>query len=257
MMSRLTDSIRISLARSNNVAPAMKFPMGQPARDHDAKQKPGRFRDHGGDRRAGNAEIEHQHQERGRGRIDQVDGDLGAERQSGACLSDQPAQHDVIAERHRRRPDPDREVGFGGLCDALAAAHDAEQDGGERNLQQDQRSPDHRRNDEAPNQDHAQFRGLAGAERLRRERDRAHAQEREQPEHAVEQHRGDRHAAEQRGVTEPPDRHGRDDADQRRGQVRDHRRTRDGKHLCRRDFRSSDRRMHAYSSTTRPSLAVL
>ena len=31
-----------------------------------------------------------------------------AERQSGAGLPDQPAEHDVIAERQRRRPDPDR-----------------------------------------------------------------------------------------------------------------------------------------------------
>ena len=68
--------------------------------------------------------------------VDEVDGDLHAERQCGAGLPDQPAEHDIIAERQRRRPDPDDEVGFGRARDALAAAHRAEQDGGQRHLQQ-------------------------------------------------------------------------------------------------------------------------
>ena len=79
--------------------------------------------------------------------------------------------------------------------------------------------------------------GFAGAERLRGEGQRAHAQEAEQPEQAVEHHGRDRHAAEQRRIAQPPDRDGRDDADQRRRQVRHHRRTGDGKDLRGRDLR--------------------
>ena len=94
-MSRLTDSMRISLVRSNKVATSIgEFPMRQPARNQDAEQKPGRFRDHGRDRRTGNAKVEHQHQQHGRRHIDEVDGDLRAEREPGARLSDQPAEYD-------------------------------------------------------------------------------------------------------------------------------------------------------------------
>ena len=93
--------------------------------------------------------------------------------------------------------------------------------------------------------DHATYLRFAGAKGLRRKGDRAHAQESEQPEHAVEQHRGHRHAAEQCGIAETSDRGGRDDTDQRRGQVRDHRGACDGEHLCRRDPGWSYRRMHA------------
>jgi hypothetical protein len=187
------------------------------------------------------AEVEHQHQQRGRRRIGQVDGDLGAERKPGARLPDQPPEHDIIAERQRRRPDPDHEIGFGGAGDAVAAAHGAEQHRDERDLQQDQRGADQCRDDKAADQDRAHFARLAGAERLRRERHRAHAQESEQPEQAVEQHGRHGHAAEQCGVAKPPDRRGRDEADQRRRQVRYHRGPRDGKHLRRRYFRAMSR----------------
>ena len=125
-----------------------------------------------------------------------------------------------------------REIGLCGARDALAAAHRAEQDGGERDLQQDQRR---RRCSAATMKPRTRIARnslrLARAERLRGEGDRAHAQEGEQPEHAIEDHRSHRDAAEQRGIAEPADRRGRDDADQRRRQVRDHRGTRDGEHL--------------------------
>ena len=80
-----------------------------------------------------------------------------AERQPGARLSDQPAEHDIIGQRQRRRPDPDGEVGPRGAGDAFAAAHRAEQDRGERHLQHDQRRADQGGDDEAAHQDRAQF----------------------------------------------------------------------------------------------------
>ncbi len=158
------------------------------------------------------------------------------QRQVGARLPDQPAQDDVVGERQRRRPDPDHEIGPGRARDALAAAHQLECDCGERHLQRDQRGPDQAGDDEAAHQDRGVFLRLAGALRLRGEGQRAHAQEGEQPEQAIEDHRGHRDPAEQRGIVEAADRGGRDDADQRRGQIGDHRRSGDGEHLAGRDL---------------------
>ena len=69
---------------------------------------------------------------------------------------------------------------------------------------------------------------VAGAQRLRGERHRSHAQEGEQPEQAIEHQRRHGDAAEQMRLAEPPDRGGADDAEQRRGQVGEHRRAGDG-----------------------------
>jgi hypothetical protein len=105
MMSRLTDIIRISLTR----------------------------------RRTGDSRIEDQHQQYGRRHVDDVDRNLHTQRQCRAGLPDQPAEHDIIGQHQRRGPDPDREIGLGGAGDALAAAHRAEQSGGQRYLQHDER----------------------------------------------------------------------------------------------------------------------
>ena len=197
-------------------------------RDHDAEHEPGRLRYHGRNCGAGDSRVHPMTSSDGRRHVDEVDGNLHREREPGARLSDQPAEHDEIGEHNRRRPDPDGEVGPCGAGDAFAAAHGVEQDQAERNLQDDQGEPDQRRDDEAAHQERADLLHLAGAERLRREGDRAHAQKGKQPEQAVENHRGDRDAAEQRGIAEPSDRDRRDDADQRRRQIRHHRRSRDG-----------------------------
>src|SRR5258708_1977481 len=60
---------------------------------------------------------------------------------------------------------------------------------------------------------------------------RAQGKEGNQPERAVEKARGNRHAAEQRRIAEPPDRKGRANPDQRGVQVRNHRRPGDGETL--------------------------
>jgi hypothetical protein len=103
----------------------------------------------------------------------------------------------------------------------------------------------------------AQLVRLARAERLRREGERAHAQKSEQPEQAVEQEGRHGDAAEQCGVAKAADHAGRDDADQRRRQVRDHRGSRDGEDPRGRDAGGGTRRVHAYNSTTMPSWAAV
>ena len=87
----------------------------------------------------------------------EVDRDLHGKRKPGARLSDQPAEHDVVGERQRRRPDSDREVGLGGAGDAFAAAHRVQQNGGERNLQHNQADADQRRDDKTAHQQRAAF----------------------------------------------------------------------------------------------------
>ena len=123
------------------------------------------------------------------------------------------------------------------MRDRFAAAHRAEQDRGQRYLQHDEDGADQDSHREPAQQLCAHLLTIAGAERLRGEGQRSHAQEGEQPEQAVEDDGGDRDASEQRGIAEPPDRHRRDDADQGRRQVRDHRRPCDGEDLRARDLR--------------------
>ena len=227
---------------------------GQPLRDHAADGEARGFGNHGGDRSARNAEIGNQHQHDRRDHVDDVDRDLHAQRQRGAGLPDQPAQYHVIRKRQWGRPDTDDEVGLCSPRHALAAAHRAEQDRGKRHLQRNQRQADDPGHDQPTHQDRMQLPGFTGAERLCGERDRAHAQESKQPEQAVEDHGGHCNAAEQRRVAEPADRGGRDDADQWRRQVRDHRRSGDGEDLSGGDFRGG---IHGcYSSTIMPSFAA-
>jgi hypothetical protein len=213
-----------------------RLPARQAPCEQDPEHDPKSFRGDGGDRRTGDPGVQYQHQQRRRRHIDEVDGDLHAQRQLGAGLSDQPAEHDVIGQCQWRGPDPDREVSPRRARDAFTAAHRAQQGASKRNLQKDERRTDQRRHDKTAYQGRAQFLGFAGAQRLRREGQRAHAQEGEQPEQAVENYRRNRHTAEQRRIAEPPDRDGGDDADQRRRQVRRHRRTGDGEDLRGRDL---------------------
>jgi hypothetical protein len=123
-------------------------------------------------------------------------------------------------------------------------------------LQHDQRGADQAGDDEAARQDRGRLTHLARSQRLRGEGERAHAQEAEQPEQAVEDDRRDRDAAEQRGIVEAADRRGRDHADQRRGQVGHHRWACDGEHVSCADP-GMDGGVHGQNTTTMPSSAAM
>ena len=110
----------------------------------------------------------------------------------------------------------------------VAAAQQAEDRRRERHLQRDEQQADDGGKEQGAREHGALLDRVAGAERLRRERHRAHAQEAEQPEEGVEHQRGHRDAAEEVRLAEPPDRRGADDAEQRRRQVGEHRRPGDG-----------------------------
>ena len=83
-------------------AGSRELPFRKVTRDQQAEQEACGLRDQRRDCSAGNSEVEHQHQHDGRRHVDEVDGDLHAERQFGAGLSDQPAEHDIVAERQWR-----------------------------------------------------------------------------------------------------------------------------------------------------------
>jgi len=216
--------------------------VGEAARDQNAHHEPDRFRHHGGRRSTGDPPIKTKHQRQRQDHIDEIDGDLNGERKPRVGLPDQPAEHDVIGKGERRGPDSYPEIDPRGARHALAAAHGIEQDRSERRLQHDEGAADQRGDDETAHQQRANFLFVDGAERLRGEGDRAHAQKGKQPEQAVENHRCDRYTAEQRCVAEPPDRNRRYDADQWRRQVRDHRGSRDGENLCGRNPGGGGRR---------------
>ena len=44
--------------------------------------------------------FEYEHQQHGRRHVDDVDRNLQRQRQPGTRLTDQPAEHDVVRERH-------------------------------------------------------------------------------------------------------------------------------------------------------------
>ena len=129
--------------------------------DDDADHEPGCLGDHGGDGRAGDAEVQRQHQQQGRHHVEDIDRDLYGKRQRGAGLSDQPAQHDKISEHKRRRPYPDRNIGSCRPGNPLAAAHGAEQNRGQRDLQCDQPRAHQASYDQSAHQDRAHFVPLA------------------------------------------------------------------------------------------------
>ena len=110
MMSRLTLSMRISFARANSVPLAMSsLPPRQAMRDQDAEHEAGRFRDHRGDGGPGNAGVKHQHQRApSPPALTRLIAICVASASSARACADQPAEHDVIGEHQRRRPDPDR-----------------------------------------------------------------------------------------------------------------------------------------------------
>ena len=143
--------------RTRHCQSSMRQAPGDQNTDHEARG----LGEDGGNRCAGNAEVQHQHQHDRRGHVDDVDRNLHAECQGGTCLPDQPAEHDVICQRQRRRPDPDDEIGLRRARHAFAAAHRTEQDRCERNLQGDERRADQRRDDEAAHQDRPDFLALA------------------------------------------------------------------------------------------------
>jgi hypothetical protein len=151
-----------------------------------------------------------------------------------------------------------------GARHTFAAAHHAEQSVRKRHLQDDQQRAGHAGKQQCTGQQHRKVVPLACALRLRGEGNGPHAQEAEQPEQAVEDHRGHRHATEQRSIAEPADRSRRHHAEQRRREVREHRRTGDGKDVarmrrpcCGRRRRFVRRHLQHQSSMVMPSLAAV
>jgi hypothetical protein len=76
MMSRLTASIRINLSRKQRPGRDVELSSREMPRNENAKQQSGGFCNDRGDRRARDAEIEHQHQQHGPCHVDDVDRDL-------------------------------------------------------------------------------------------------------------------------------------------------------------------------------------
>ena len=204
----------------------------EPPHRDQARRQAESFGDDGAERRPANAEVEPQHEQRGEPHVDDVDGDLQRERDAGAGKADQPSDHHVAPERERGRPDAHEEIGLGRRRHRLAAAHQVVDDARERRLQHQQGDADRARDHESAHEHRALLLGVAGAERLRGERHRAHAQEAEDPEDEVEYQRRHGDGAEQVRLPEAADHRGADDAEQRRRQVGHHGGSRDGEHAA-------------------------
>ena len=158
------------------------------------------------ERRARDAEIEPQHQQRVTAMLIRLMTTCSASAIVGAREPDEPAEQHVVRERERRRPDAHIEIGLGRARHLRARAHQPVDDRARAApAAAISASADRGRDQQRADQRRALLRDVAGAERLRGERDRAHAQEREQPEQAVEHHRRHRDRAEQVRLAEPPD----------------------------------------------------
>ena len=188
----------------------------------------GDFRDHRGQGGAALAGVQPQHQDDHADHVDQVEADLNGHGGAHARQPDQPAQHHVIAEREGRRPDAHQEIAARGGGHFRAAAHGVEDEGGGRRLQRHDDEADTGGDQQRAQEHGALLERVARAQRLRGEGDRAHAQEGEQPEQAVEGDRRHGDAAQQRRVSQPADGGGRHHAEQRRRHIGQHRRPGDG-----------------------------
>ena len=254
-----------SLARSNSAAAGTREPPAQkPPGDRETEDEATGLRDDGRSGRARNAPVQREHQHHRQHHAHDIDGHLNGEGKYGARLSDQPAEDHVVGEHQRRGPDSNGEVGLRGARHAFAAAHHAEQNVRKRHLQDDEQRTGHAGKQESAQQQQRKFVPVAGALRLRGEGNGSHAQEAEQPEQAVEDHRGHRHAAEQRSIAEPADRRRGHHAEQRRGKVREHRGAGDGEDVARMRRPCCGRRrrfvrwhLQRQSSMVIPSLAAV
>ena len=148
-------------------------------------RKPGcksdRLRQHGRERSARNTEIEPEHEQHGERDVDRVDHDLQRQRRGRARDAGEPADQRQIAEREGRRPDAYEEIGLCRLPHRIAAAEEIRREQGERHLQHHQHGADDGGKQKRAREHGALVRRVAGAERLRGECDRTHAQETEQP----------------------------------------------------------------------------
>ena len=145
---------------------------------------------------------------------------------------DQPAEHDVIDQHQRRRPDADAEIGFAARVTASLPPMLPINTERQRNLQQDERAADRRRRRRSREPGSRAIRSVSpapidcAAKAVVLMRTNANSQNRQSK--MTEAIATPPSIA---WLAEPADRRGRDDADQRRRQVCDHRGARDGEHL--------------------------
>jgi hypothetical protein len=112
----------------------------------------------------------------------------------------------------------------------IAAADRAHREVDQRNLQGQHDRADREREQQRAHDVHAQAGLIVGAERLRDEPRRAHAQKAESPEHEVEEEPTERHAAEIRRAVQMPGDGGIDGAENRLGQIGEDDRKREREH---------------------------
>ena len=187
--------------------------------------------------------------------VAEVEQQLRGQRVAGAAQADeQPHQH-VVGEYGRRTPHADRHVL---VHQREHFALGPEQSGSEQQHQVargEDRKPEHETDRRASEQQCAQPRSIARAERLRGESGGPHAQEAESPEQQVEHHGAQRDRAGRFGPRQSTDDRGIDDAHQRHRQVRENHRQRDPQHRCVAVARSVQRAAHGTEGVTRPPSA--
>jgi hypothetical protein len=192
--------------------------------DAEPRRQADDLRRHRRSRGARDAIAEDQHQQDGHRHVDGVDHDLQRQRRAGAGDADQPTEEGKVCKRARRRPYPHDEIARGCGLGGVAATHETEDRQCDRRLKRNKQEPDDNGDQQGPHQNGALFDLVACALGLGGARHRPHAQEAEQPEHAVEYERRHGDAAEQTRLAELSDRGSCHQAEQRRGQVGNHRR---------------------------------
>ena len=119
---------------------------------------------------------------------------------AGASQADEPAQQRIVHQGRGRRPDADVVVAARQRLDSRAAFEQDEGDLADRPLQSDQAGADREQRSGRRVRGWRGSRCVAGAQRLRGEPGRAHAQKAESPEHEVEHQRAQRHRADVGGL---------------------------------------------------------
>ena len=168
--------------------------------------------------------------------VDAVERGLERKPEAGAAEADQPAEDDVIGEGKRRRQRADLPVVAGRRLDRVAAADQAERHAGDHVAEEHHDDADGERKQQSAGEPGRRLAAVVGAHRLGDEAGGAGAEEIEGSEDEIEDQRTDRHAADQRRIAELADDAEIDDADDRRGQVGERHRHRDGEHATVGDF---------------------
>ncbi len=191
----------------------------QPPKQGGAQHEAARIGGGGSGADPRDAPVEHVDIEQHRANVHRVDEQLGEQAKPHVLAAQQVAQHHIVAQGKRRRPDPRMAVDARVVLERVAAADQAQRAVDQRHLHGQHAEPNDGGQQQGAYQRGAQRRTVPGAVRLRDEAGGTHAQEAEAPEHKAEEQAAGGHTAQVGRIRQVAGHGGIDRAKDRLGQV--------------------------------------